>query len=163
MDRHLFEFRLSEIRKLIEELGDVSKASELLDPLLVKRDPEALYWRSTFSLKEQETAAEFESRRIRMLMESAISDFPPALFALGVMFQSGDTVPKDEVRSSFYFRNAAIGGWPEAKFRHGLNLFYGSNGINKDEVLGLALIEEAARDGVEAAKDRLDELRSGFR
>ena len=153
-----FAFKLADIQYLIEEQGDTRRAMDLLTPLIARREPEALYWYSQFSVSNEETKDEFESRSIRLLTESAEAGFPPANFALAVCYQQGDLVEKDERRSAELFRKAAEGGLPQAQFEHGLNLVYGINGIKKNKERGLVMIRRAAKQGVEAAAERLGEF-----
>lgn len=65
---------------------------------------------------------------------------------------------KDTVQASALYKNAAAAGLPKAKLFHGLDLFYGSNGIKKDEKQGLALIMQAAEDNVEGAAEALEQI-----
>ena len=51
-------------------------------------------------------------------------------------------------------------GNPKAKLSHGLDLFYGSNGMPKDEQRGLILIKQAMAENVDDAVDALERLKT---
>lgn len=154
---------MGEIRKddllfatsLVEQ-GKLKKALVVLQPLLHADDPEALFLYSTFSIRGSETAAEFERRSFNLLHRSAALGFAPAIYALGCCYETGDLVDADPVQASTLFRQAADMGHSKGKFRHGLNLYYGTNGIEKHSSEGLRLIRAAAAEGVEDAEEFLN-------
>lgn len=139
--------------------GDIEKARLILQPLVEEKNAEAIFLRSTFSLADEETEEEFEVRSIEMLTESARLGHPAALYALAVCYDFGDMVEQNSEQAATLFKEAAEAGYSKAKLNYGLDLIYGSNGIPKNECLGLSLIEEAANEGVEGAKEELEELR----
>lgn len=135
--------------------SECSEAYELLRPLLEKSVPEALFLYATFSLAETESETEFDRRSFDLLTRAADLGYAPALFAVGVCYEVGDLVEPDPSLAATYLRSAAEQGYPKAKFSHGLNVYYGSNGTPRDEESGLALIRAAAKAGVEDAEDFL--------
>ncbi len=143
------------------ERGDHVSAHSLLQDLAERGDPEALYLCATFSYPRTETDEEFEARSMRLLARAAELDFPPAQYSLGVCYDLGDLVKADSNRAGILFEKAAAAGYPKAKFCHGRNLFYGSNGFDKDVEAGLALISAAAIEGVDDAAEFLCQLKEG--
>ncbi|MYM94834.1 SEL1-like repeat protein [Duganella vulcania] len=79
--------------------------------------------------------------------------YAPALYALGVCCDIGDLVGKDELKAGYFFERAAKLGYSKAKFEHGRNLFYGSHGFDKKSQLGWQLVQDAANEHVEDAKE----------
>lgn len=138
--------------------GDCRQAYTLLLPLIYKREPEALYLYSTFSICGTETEKEFDERRIQLLHAAADAGYPNAIYSLGICYEIGDLVKKDVVLASSLFKKAAEAGHAPAKLSHGLDLFYGSNGIKKDEPNGLELIRQAADENVEEASEILQQI-----
>lgn len=57
----------------------------------------------------------------------------------------------DPEASAAWDRQAAEAGDPVGKFNHGLNMLRG-HGTARDEVAGRAMVDEAARDGLEIAR-----------
>lgn len=142
------------------DVGDCESAYELLAPLLSEKNPEAEFLYATFSISGMETAEQFEARSVRLLQAASDAGYAPAMYALAVCYDSGDMVGRDAVRASLLNKKAAEAGYPKAKLSHGLDLFYGSNEMPKDEQRGLALIEQAVAENVPGAADILEQLRS---
>jgi TPR repeat protein len=138
----------------LDSLG-CEAAYKLLEPLLAARNPGALYLYSRFSIAEKESEKEFEMRSIRMLREAADAGYLPAVYSLAICHEVGDLVEADPGYAASLFKAAADKGYPKAKFRHGLNVYYGSNGVNQNTAQGLELIRAAAEEGVEDAIDFL--------
>ncbi len=55
--------------------------------------------------------------------------YAPAIYSLAVCYDLGDLVTRDADKASLLFKQAAELGHSKAKLNHGLDLFYGSNGI----------------------------------
>lgn len=143
--------------KLKMKDGRYGDAYGVLKPLIEARIPEALFLYSTFSPSEEmETDDEFEDRSIYLLTEAAKLGYLPAIYALGVCYDNGDLVGADKNRAAILYEEAAKAGYAKAKFRHGLNCFYGSFGIKEDKNFGMNLIEQAASEGVADAIDFLN-------
>jgi TPR repeat protein len=138
----------------LDSLG-CEAAYTLIEPLLVARNPGALYLYSRFSIAERESEKEFEMRSIRMLREASDAGYLPAVYSLALCHEVGDLVEANPAYAASLFKAAAEKGYPKAKFRHGLNLYYGSNGMTQSAALGLELIGAAAEEGVEDATDFL--------
>ena len=67
-------------------------------------------------------------------------------------------VERDVALASALYTQAAEAGYPRAKLSYGLNLFYGSHGMQKDESLGLAMIKQAAAEHVDGAIEALEKV-----
>jgi TPR repeat protein len=154
MDNHS-ENMISAARRSIE-LGDYSGALLQLRPLLDSEVPEALFIFSTFSIAGTETDSEFERRSLKLLRRASELGYPPAIYALGVCYEAGDLISADLNKAATLFEAAARLGYSKAKFRFGLNVFYGTAGTPRDEESGLRLIREAAGEGVEEAHEYLE-------
>jgi TPR repeat protein len=148
------------LRKARDKLaiGSCGAAYKLLIPLLEEMNPEALFLYSTFSISGTESNADFDERRIRLLESSSRVGYAPAICALAACYDIGDLVERDVVKASSLYKKAAEAGYAKAKLSHGLNLYYGSNGISKDEVLGLSLIRQAVNENVEGADVVLQQI-----
>lgn len=147
---------LQDAEAALNTLGDCSVVYELIKPLLTKNNPAALFLYSKFSIAGMETEDEFDIRRMELLNKSADSGYLPAVYELAVCFDLGDLVEQDHIIAGRLYKKAAEAGYAKAKLSHGLNLFYGSNGMNKDELQGMALIQTAALENVEEAKEFLN-------
>lgn len=141
--------------RLEAERGKFRNAYEVIRPLLEIGVPEALYLYSTFSVSDSETDADFERRSLDLLLRAADLGYAPALYALGTCYEAGDLVRADAPHAALLMKAAADAGHPKAKFRHGLNLYHGSNEIPREEHLGLTLMRAAAIQGVSEAEDFL--------
>jgi TPR repeat protein len=141
-------------------IGSCRAAYKLLIPLLDEKNPEALFLYSTFSISGTETDADFDVRRIELLEASSSAGYAPAMYELAICFDIGDLVARDVVKASSLYKKAAEAGYAKAKLSHGLNLYYGSNGMQKDEILGLNFISQAVSESVEGAGEVLRELKS---
>ena len=143
--------------QLKAELGEFRDAFEALRPLLERGVPEALFLYSTFSVAGSESDAEFEHRSLSLLRRAADLGYAPALYALGACYEVGDLVEADPQHAALLLKAAAEKGHFKAQFRHGLNVYYGSNGIPRNEESGMELIRAAAQEGVPDAADFLNE------
>lgn len=85
--------------------------------------------------------------------------YAPGIYELGICYEMGDLVKQDPVLASALYKKAAELGYQKAKLSHGLDLYYGSNGIEKNEALGLVFIKQAADKNVEGADARWSELK----
>lgn len=160
MDKLQIRQVLDDAKKEIDQ-GDCSLAYKILQPLIEEENPEALYLFSMFSLPNDESIEDFEQRSVKLLTKAAEYEYPPAQYALGVYYDGGDLVKRDKVKAAMLFKAAAINGYPKAQLSYGLDLYYGSNGIQKSVDLGLDYIRKAADNGVEEAVETLDDLGQG--
>jgi len=90
-----------------------------------------------------------ESRRkdgLKALEDLARHDFPPAMFVLGKLLESGDLIGRDEARGQALIRKAADKHHGPALFDLGAAWVEG-RGVTKDEAKGMRMIEDAARLG----------------
>lgn len=148
---------LNEARSYILN-GDVKKANNILGDLIDKNNPEALYLFSTFSFPESETDEEYERRRIKVIKQSAKMGYAPAIYVLGVEYDSGDLIDKDPAQAAELFRQAAEAGHAHSQWIHGIDLIYGTNGITKNEQLGIEYIKESAAAKFTGALKTLSEF-----
>jgi TPR repeat protein len=143
------------------DTGDCRTAYDLLRPLLAVQNPAAQFLYATFSISETESDEEFEARSIRLLQSASDAGYAPAMYALAVCLDSGDMVTRNPIMASSFYKKAAEAGYPKAKLSYGLDLIYGSNGIPKDERLGIFMIEQALAEHVDGAAEALDRVRNG--
>lgn len=148
---------IDKAKACIEE-GNYQEASRILDPLVKENNAEAIFLSSSFSKGESETIEEFEKRSFSLIEKSANLGFPEAIYTLGVIYETGDGVKSDIAKASSLFRRAAELGHSRSKLSYGLDLYYGSNGIVQDKVLGKRFIEEASYESVEGASEILADI-----
>ncbi|MDH5547193.1 MAG: sel1 repeat family protein [Gammaproteobacteria bacterium] len=75
-------------------------------------------------------------------------------FNIGLMFATGDGVPKNDVMAAKWFRKSADEGLPEAQFRLG-EFYLSGTGLEKDIDQGMQWIRKAAKLGHTAAIELL--------
>ncbi|MCU9948864.1 tetratricopeptide repeat protein [Pseudomonas sp. PDM13] len=142
------------------EHGRLNSALKILKPLSEAEDAEAMLLYSTFSIAGTENDEEFNSRRLVLLEKSSALGFPEALYELAICYDTGDLVEQDSEYAAKLFEQACNGGFPHAKFAHGLNVYHGSHGISKDKESGLKLILAASETGVPEAREFLEKLKN---
>lgn len=130
----------------------------MLRPLIEEGHPAALFLFAHFSIAATETDAEFDVRRLEILKRLTNFGYAPAMYELGICYEIGDLVQQDPMTAASLFDRAAELGSAKAKLSHGLNLYYGSNGIGRNTAQGLAFIKQAADEAVEGAEARWEEL-----
>lgn len=149
----------NEIKQKAEALlenGEVEVLYELLSPYLQQNDAYAQFLYSSFSLESScETDDEFEARSMRLLESASEGGVAEASYRLGVMYLYGNFVNDSSKSSNDYFERAIAQGHSHSKFTYGFNLFYGLGDVKQDKRRGLTLLEEAAREGVELAREEL--------
>ncbi len=153
----------NEIKQQAEDLlenGEVEALYELLTPYLAQNDAYAQFLYSSFSLESTgETDEEFEARSMKLLEDASEGGVAEASYRLGVMYLYGDAVNDRTKSSSDYFERAIAQGHSHSKFTYGFNLYYGSGDAKQDKARGLTLLEEAAREGVDLAREELKIIR----
>lgn len=149
----------NEIKQKAESLldtGEVEALHELLLPYLEQNDPYAQFLYSSFSLESTgETDEEFEARSMRLLESASEGGVAEASYRLGVIYLYGNFVDNSLKNSSDYFERAIAQGHSHSKFTYGFNLYYGSGDVKQDKNRGLTLLEEAAQEGVDLAREEL--------
>jgi len=125
--------------------GQFLEAKNLLEPLVKVGNPEAEYLLSGFWF-DAETESEYARRFLQMLESAASKNYAPAIYELGLAYDTGDMVSVDKKRAAQFFASAAELGHVKAKWTHGTALLYGANGIEKDIGLGLSMIESSASE-----------------
>lgn len=143
---------ITKARGLVE-MGNYIDALKLLHPLIERKEPAALFLYSTFSVDENESDDAFERRSIDCLKAAAEAGYAPACYSLGACLEVGDMIDKNPILAASFFKQAADSGYAKAKFRHGLNLYYGSNGIVEDKISAISLIHQARNENVQEAYD----------
>ncbi|MDS0859164.1 hypothetical protein NUV25_15770 [Burkholderia pseudomultivorans] len=139
--------------------GDTRKTMALLRPLIEKGDPAALFLYSHFCISSSETEVEFDERRIGILRLLNDLGYAPGIYELGVCYETGDLVKMGKNTAAELYKKAAKLGYSRAKLSYGLDLYYGSNGIKKNRMLGLKFIRQAMEDNVEGAEEEWNKLK----
>ncbi len=137
--------------------GKLDELQELLIPHVAENDPFALYLSSRFSLAtSNESDQEFALRSIGQLQKASEGGVAEASYQIGVNYLYGDDVVQDYGLASKYFERAILQGHSYTKFTYGFSLFYGTEQKTKDEKRGLALMREAASEGIGKAIRELE-------
>lgn len=138
---------------LLQRGTHLKKLFKLIKPHIKRNDPDALYIYSCFTLPEwREDEAKFNKRRIKYLHKAADAGFINAFYELGLHYHTGQGAEKDRVKAAQLFQIAAEKGHDISKLYYGLDLFYGSYGIEKNEDLGIIFVQQAADANVKDAK-----------
>ncbi|MCB1682485.1 MAG: sel1 repeat family protein [Rhodospirillales bacterium] len=133
---------------------------KLIKPYIKEKDPDALYIYACISLPEWgETEHSFFERRYKYLRFAARAGNIEAIYEIGLVLHTGHGgIEQDKRKAAEHFKMAAEKGHPMSKLYYGLDLFYGSCGIQKDEVLGISFVHQAVDDGVPDARYTLNKL-----
>ncbi len=91
--------------------GGFRRAARILKPWVQRGDPEALFLRSSFSLRGEETTQAFEARRIRMLSKAAELGFPQAMYNWAICLENGDGIDQDLEAAATWFEAASRAGY----------------------------------------------------
>lgn len=137
------------------EAAKSGKAHKLLEPLVKKQVPEAMFMAAHWG-KPGETSEAFQQRYLWLLTQAAMRDHAGAIYELGVQYDTGVDQIKDKIIASALFEMAAALGHSRGKLMHGLDLMRGLNRIPKDPERGLELIREAAAANEEGAAEELE-------
>lgn len=123
-------------------LKDVSRAKKLLSESAAGRE-----FRAQIYLKILKHGSRGEIRDRKMMSDSvkkwAARNNPDAMYALAIMHNSGEGVPKDAGRAIRLFRAAAAKGNSRASFRLALMYYYGES-VDKDPGLAAGFARTAA-------------------
>ncbi len=130
------------------------EAHRLLIPLVATGNAEAMYLGAGFSLPN-ETSDEYERRHLELIVQSAGRDYPPALYVIGVYYDTGEMVNVDKPKAAQFFKRAAELRHAHSQCIHGIDLLYGTNGIEKDEKRGIEYILESAKAKFHGALETL--------
>lgn len=148
------------IRNIAKQLlddGELKELDKLLVPYVDEGIPFALHLRACFSLGDSlESEEEYSKRYIQQMTKASEGGIAEASYRMGVNHLYGDDVPQDCKLASMYFERAISQGHSYSKFTYGFSVFYGNDGnpINKQK--GLALLQEAAKEGVDKAIKELE-------
>jgi TPR repeat protein len=140
--------------KSLLEADKFEDARRILDPLIARGNAEAQYLGAGFSWGD-ETEEKFDRRYLNLLRLSAEQDFPPALYALGYHYDTGDLVGEDKVHAARLFMRAAAAKHAHSQWLHGLALLYGRHGVAMNQELGLLYIQESADAMLQGALETL--------
>jgi TPR repeat protein len=110
--------------------------------LIEDRNPEALYLGAWYSWGDETTEA-FDRRYLDWITQSAKQEYPPALFVLAVRYNTGDLVNVDKPKAAQLFKRAAELKHAASQYTHAIDLLYGTNGIEKSEVMGIKYLLES--------------------
>jgi len=137
--------------------GELDELNELLAPFVDEGDPFAMHLRAGFSLGDSfESEEEYSKRYVLQMSGASEGGIAQASYRMGVNHLYGDDVQQDYKLASMYFERAISQGDSYTKFTYGFSLFYGNDENQKDEKKGLALMKEAANEGIELALKELD-------
>jgi uncharacterized protein len=128
--------RDDEALRLLEGRGEAAQPEEmlLLGVLLEKR-----HERGAGTLQDRSRAA--------AMYERARSAQPAAAFRLALLLDNGLGVPRDPLRATELFRDAADRGEPNALYFLGLRMQHGTGGVPQDLPGAVALYRRAAASG----------------
>ena len=132
---------------------------KLIKPHILAKDPDALYIYACFTIDEwNEDEDTFLKRRIKYLRFAAQGGVPEAMYELGLYYHTGKGIKADKEKAAELFKFAAEKGHSYSKLYFGLDSFYGSCGIEKDEDLGILYIRQAIDEGIKDAKPALEKI-----
>ena len=89
--------------------------------------------------------------------KAAEQSYAPAQNALGVIYQNGQGVPKDDQQAIAWYRKAADQGLAAGEVNLG-DMYLNGRGVAQDDAQALAWFRKAADQGFKDAKTKLDEL-----
>lgn len=118
---------------------------KLLKPLIGQGNPEAIFLAAGFS-RGRESEDQYERRYLEYIQRAAVAEYPPALYVLGVFYDTGDAVPvipRDKIKAAEIFKRGAELKHAQCQYFHAAGLLYGGNGIEKDIPAGLAVLQES--------------------
>lgn len=104
---------------LAKKLHSQGNAEELYEHIKLdinREDPYAMYFYSTISLVEwDETAEEFDKRRLRCLKKAVDGEVADAAYQLASIYLYGEGVIQDREQGKYYAKLANKFGHPHAK------------------------------------------------
>ncbi|MDR2507758.1 MAG: hypothetical protein LBD67_07175 [Candidatus Accumulibacter sp.] len=119
-------------------------------------DEKAHYCARAGLLLKDEAQEDFQARRIRLLLAASDAGHGAATYELALSYAMGIDVSEDGSRGAFLFKKAADQGYAKAKVSHSVDLFFGLNGVKRDEETALELVGQAVVDRVENAEIALN-------
>ena len=151
---------LLEAERLLDQAGSsadedvvealTERAYCLLQPLLLREIPGALYLHASHTLAREHLAEDVQERRfIDLIRRAAEAGHAKAQFVLGQLYED-EALGPDPAASATWFAKSAAQSYAYAEWVHGLNLLQGV-GLPRDEALGLAFIRRAAEGKFEGA------------
>lgn len=135
--------------------GNMNTAYRKILPMLNAGDAEAEYVYAMYITHENETAEEFDKRSLKYIKLAANQLYPPALYRLGILHQTGEGVARDQSYAYELFKRAAYRGHGLAKKTYALALYSGMPGFEKNQKQARKLIMECVEDNVDGAEELL--------
>lgn len=105
-----------------------------------------------------ESLENYDKRRIKQLQCSVNLGYVPAMHELAIHYDNGELVSRDTEKAAQLFKLAAENGHPHSQWIYGLDLLYGTNGIEKNQNLGIDYIKQSAYLKFEGALETMIEL-----
>ena len=144
------------ITKLFDD-GQLEELQKLLLPYVAEGDPFALHISACFSLGDSnETEEEYSKRYVQQMTKASEGGIAQASYQMGVNHLYGDDVKQDYKLASMYFERAIEQGHSYTKFTYGFSIYYGTDENPKDKGRGIALMREAANEGIDKAIKELE-------
>lgn len=94
---------------------------------------------------------------IRLQAEKGLAS---AQYNLGRMYELGIQLPTDKKLAMDWYEKAAKQHYPDAEYRMGISLLYGS-GVKRNEAVGKKWLALAAKHGHAVAKNMMDDMQDG--
>jgi hypothetical protein len=88
-----------------------------------------------------------------------LKNYAAAQTSLGVAYESGLGVPKDDAQAIYWYRNAAQQNNPEAQNNLGW-MYQNGHGVSKDDAQAIFWYRKAAEQGLAIAQNNLNNLKS---
>jgi TPR repeat protein len=107
---------------------------------------------------DSRAAAYADSKALYWFRKAAAQGFAKAQFGLGVMFYTGQGVPRDYTKALYWFRKAAAQGFADAQLSLGVMYTHGQ-GVPQDYVRGGKWLILAKAGGVEQVNKLLSSLK----
>ncbi len=117
-------------------------ASKILKPLIVSKIPAAILLEGNYS-KNGEPTSEFERRHYKSVEKAAKLGWPPAIYQLGVYFDTGDYGEYNPKHASELFKEAALQGHPRSQWIYATELLWGQGNFEQNIKEGLIWLEKS--------------------
>lgn len=125
------------------ENGDSFKLYDFIKPYLNSNNTDIDFIYASFSLPEfNETSEEFDARHMEGLHKAAERNHLISIRNLAFEYSIGGDVEKNEKKAAELFEKGAKLGQKNCILVHGLNLFYGLQGVAQDQEAGFRFIKK---------------------
>ena len=137
------------------DVGEVTRAHQILQPLVDKGNAQAIYIAATIS-KSGESAEEFEKRHVEFVTLAASKNYPDAIYQLGYFFDVGESgFEVDKKRAAELFKKAADLGHPRSQWIHACELLWGAGSYEQNVSEGLEYLNQAVKGNFDEALETL--------